>query len=74
MIRLRCTGYLSCPGDRERGHHFSQMLLVLHLWVTCRHLSIKHDAASAQHIDTNNVCCPRIVRATAQTKQTKTIQ
>ena len=74
MIRLCCTGYMSCPGDREQGHHFSQRLLVLHLWVTCRHLSIEHDAASAQHTTQKTFVVPGSVKATAQTKQTKTIQ
>ena len=54
------TRYLSCPGEREERHHFPQRLLVLHIWVACRHLSIEHDATSTQHIDIKSAGCPRL--------------
>ena len=60
ISRLRCTGCLNCPGNKEQGQYFSQRLLVLHLWFACRHLGMERDAASAQHINTKSVCCPRL--------------
>ena len=68
---LFCTRYLSRPGEREQGHHFPQRLLVLHMWVACRHLSIEQSAVPTDLIDPKSVSCPLLCHGNHPNKTKK---